>query len=191
MLKNTSAKAETRTNLTSPHKGRVKPLKEIEEIVLAPTRGQRKFSRPRDNLRSLQEHPVQGCEWTRSVQSALSARRQGSSQRRRRLTTPLRVAQGSPIGGTAAPRKWCETWNAKSALEAYTPIRAFSTVPGRRTTKGKHTRRWSETEATGMRSSLRGVVRRRRRLTPRGGISCRRGVQPTRNERGWRRSRNP
>ena len=91
MLKNTSAKAETRTNLTSPHKGRVKPLKEIEEIVLAPTRGQRKFSRPRDNLRSLQEHPVQGCEWTRSVQSALSARRQGSSQRRRRLTTPLRL----------------------------------------------------------------------------------------------------
>ncbi|RCH25217.1 hypothetical protein CSC40_5539 [Klebsiella pneumoniae] len=42
-----------------------------------------------------------------------------------------------------------------------------------------------------MRSALRGVVSRRRRLTPRGGISLSGGVQPTRNERGWSGERNP
>lgn len=110
----TTVKSANSTNNKPVRAG--KALKEIEEIVPAPTQGQSKFSRPRVNLRSPLKHPVQGCVGARSVQSALSARRQGSSQRRRRLTTPLRVAQGSPLGGTAAPRKRSEHKRRKARL---------------------------------------------------------------------------
>lgn len=147
--------------------------------------------RPRKKFRSILSSPVQG-EWQdakRSIRVIRAA--SGREPKARRLTTPLRVVQGSPLGGTAATRKWSESRTKKSALEAYTPIRAFSPGAGRHDTKGKHTRCLSKAKVPRIRSALRGVVSRRRRLTPRGGISLSGGVQPTRNERGWSGERNP